>query len=275
MMDARAAQDETGRKQVSNLQLEQDDLVIFGEDGEFHYVQKAQYMKPDQRLPEKYRSAPEFLVGLGAVVADITVFKSVQVNGSKQVQEQKPEPLTGRCSCILLNIAAIRQESVKRAGSHATGKSGRSTELPPVPSGHDGGPEPKTDDLVIFGEDGEFYLVDKGVYKDQVLPEGMESAPLLMVELGVVIADIPRLPTAGSACHLVNLASIRKGSEETARDIRHHKERTLRMKLAGTQDEPAPARPSRPHASPQARRGGTSGGSRRRTASRPRRGNAR
>ncbi|QRK07262.1 hypothetical protein JQX13_45685 [Archangium violaceum] len=242
------------RTRVTALQLEQDDLVIFGEDGKFHHVPKTYYATPEQRLPDRFKSAPEFLVGLGAVVADVTAYQSAQED------ETAREPLTADCACIVLNMAAIRQESEK----HKDPRAGR-----PIPNGDpvNATSEPpevesppglrvERDDLVIFGEDGKFYLVKKQYYEQQVLPEDMQSAPQLMVELGAVVADIPRLPTAGSACQLVNMASIRRGSAHAARLVKG--QRTQGLEVEGQ-------RPVERRA--QTRRGSRSGGSRRRVTS--------
>ncbi|PTL75913.1 hypothetical protein DAT35_52485 [Vitiosangium sp. GDMCC 1.1324] len=230
-----------------NLQLEQDDLMIFGEDGNFYYVKRDQYMRSAQRLPEHFRSAPEFLVGLGAMAADISVFHAVQSNGSTRAQTQEPEPLTGNCSCMLLNVAAIRQESEKKKRAHPPLKNDR--KIPPTNYDTRSAPEPQTQDLVIFADDGEFYLVERALYEKQRLPKGMESAPLLMVELGTVVADIPRLPTAGSACVLVNLASIRSGPGKTLRSIRTLKasdtDTRRRAQPKARRSEPPRARGSR------------------------------
>jgi hypothetical protein len=198
------------------LQLEEDDLVIFGEDGRFYYVKKDQYTDPARRLPDKFRATPEFMVGLGTVVADISVLDSVQAEGSTQAEEP---PLKVRCPCVVLNMAAIRGVSEKKRDMK---------EPVPIPkktkSTSDGsGLEPQPEDLVIFGEDNDFYLVKRDVYAKQEIPPALKSAPLLMVELGAVVADIPRLPTAGSACELLNLASLRKDRTELARLIRDQK----------------------------------------------------
>ncbi|WNG48262.1 hypothetical protein F0U60_32150 [Archangium minus] len=251
--------DNSEQPRVSVLQLEQDDLVIFGVDGEFHHVPKAYYATPEQRLPDRFRSAPEFVVGLGAVVADVTAYKSAQLDGADG------EPMTAGCSCIVLNMAAIRQESEKHKDPRArhtlaNGHSAQATSAPPeVKNG--AGLCVEEDDLVIFGEDGNFYWVRKEYYEKQKLPDDMKSAPQLMVELGTVVADIPRLPTAGSACQLVNLASIRKGSTYVAERIRQ-------KRLA----VPGAAKPVEHRVQVQARRGSGPGGSRRGTRSIVRRG---
>jgi hypothetical protein len=208
--------------ELPELQLEEDDLVIFGEDGRFYYVKKSDYTDPACRLPDKYRATPEFLVGLGTVVADITVLDAVQSDGAKPVQET---PLTVRCSCVVLNVAAIRRESEKKKDK----KEPHPIKEPfPIVAGAKstlgkGELAPQPEDLVIFGEDEDFHLVKRDVYVTQELPPALKSAPLLMVELGTVVADIPRLPTAGSACELLNLASLRKGRTELASLIRDQK----------------------------------------------------
>jgi hypothetical protein len=199
------------------LQLEEDDLVIFGEDGRFYYVKRDQYTDPACRLPDKFRATPEFMVGLGTVVADVTVLESVQAEVSKQAEP--PTPLLVRCSCVVLNVAAIRRKSEKKKDKKE-----------PVPilekaksASAKSGLEPQPEDLVIFEEDQDFYLVKRDVYATQEIPPALKSAPLLMVELGTVVADIPRLPTAGSACKLLNLAFLRKDRSELARLIRDQK----------------------------------------------------
>jgi hypothetical protein len=197
---------------TSKLQIEQDDLVIFGEDGKFYLVPKATYTAT--RLPAALMSAPEFIVGLGSLVSDITAFQS-------DVASQ----LTAKCACLVLNLAAIRQLSEKLGEPHAfdtDGDGGIATSSTPM---QEHVPEPRLDpeDLVIFGEDGTFYFVTEETYKTQELPPDLKSAPELMVKLGTVVADIPSLPTAGSACFLLNLASVRKGSEEAARLIKSHR----------------------------------------------------
>jgi hypothetical protein len=212
--------DRPGQEPVTDLQLEQDDLVIFGEDGRFHHVPKSYYADPRQRLPDKYRSAPEFAVGMGTVISDLSVYTSVHAEDSVQAR------MTADCACFVLNLKAVRQASEKATGPLTELENGRLRESPPPPLGNEGAPMPRIekDDLVIFGEDGKFYLVKKSYYEQQILPDDMKSAPQLMVELGTVVADIPRLPTAGSACQLVNLASIRMGSAGAARLIRSQKE---------------------------------------------------
>lgn len=229
-----------GQEHVADLQLEQDDLVIFGEDGQFHHVPKTYYADPRQRLPDKFRSAPEFAVGMGIVVSDLSVYASVQSEDSPQARM-----MTG-CSCIVLNLKAIRQESEKVAGPLTELENGRPRPSPPPPR-LEGVPVPRLekDDLVIFGEDGKFYLVKKSYYEKQILPDEMKSAPQLMVELGTVVADIPRLPTAGSACQLVNLASIRMGSAGAARLIRAQKEPVRMPTLQRTRARRASEPPAR------------------------------
>lgn len=260
MNNGKSKPDAADRTRVSKLQLEQDDLVIFGEDGKFHHVPKAYYATPEQRLPDRFKSAPEFLVGLGVVVADVTAYQSAQVD------ETAREPLTADCACIVLNMAAIRQESEKHKDPRAehplpNGHPEQATSEPPEVASTPG-PRVEKDDLVIFGEDGKFYLVKRQYYEQQVLPEDMQSAPQLMVELGAVVADIPRLPTAGSACQLVNLASIRMGSAHAARLVRKHR--------MHDQEEKRPV-----ERRAQARRGSRSGGSRRRATAIARRGDDR
>lgn len=212
--------DRSGQERVSDLQLEQDDLVLFGEDGKFHHVPKSYYADPRQRLPDKFRSAPEFAVGLGTVVSDLSVYASVQSKDSVQAR------MMVGCMCFVLNLKAIRQASEKSTGPLTELENGHPRDSPPLPPEVEGTPDLRVekDDVVIFGEDGKFYLVKKSYYEQQILPDDMKSAPQLMVELGTVVADIPRLPTAGSACQLVNLASIRMGSTGAARLIRNQKE---------------------------------------------------
>jgi len=69
---------------------------------------------------------------------------------------------------------------------------------------------------VIFGTDRTFYLLKKRIYEKMELPRELESTPTIMVQLGAQLADMPSLPTAGSACFLLNLASIRHGSAKAA-----------------------------------------------------------
>ncbi|WP_224365045.1 hypothetical protein [Hyalangium versicolor] len=196
-----------------DLQIEQDDLVIFGEDGKFYVVQKGQYTSTE--LPQALLSAPEFVVGLGAMVSDITV--------THPWSEQSE--LTERCSCVVLNLAAIRQVSEKedprkaltflekqgqgdKKSTHCLHSDGKQTAL---------NVKPGQSDLVIFNEEKKFYWVKREEYELIELPEDLRSAPEFMVRLGAVVADIPSLPTAGCACYLLNLASVRKGSSYAAR----------------------------------------------------------
>lgn len=221
-----------------NLQIEQDDLVVFGEDGQFYLIQKAEYTAHE--LPATLTSTAEFLVGLGAVVADVSAFE----------WEIPWKQLTDNCACIVLNLAAIRQISEKkdkpitfmhradghelrawkqfappgnerpagkhRARKHLAGKESRRT----TPAEEGTGNYNQTigpDDLVIFNEDKKFYWVKEDDYaSSRELHEELRSAPELMVMLGVVVADIPRIPTAGTACFLLNLASVRRGSSHAA-----------------------------------------------------------
>jgi hypothetical protein len=214
MIDEKRKPDKPSHGFVTQLQLEQDDLVIFAEDGKFYYVPKTYYANPKQLLPDKFKSTPEFVVGLGATLSDISIYPLAQ-------------SLSG-ASCIVLNLAALRKESEKseeRQGPSLTIKPHNDqSEEPSIESPP--GLTVERDDLVIFGEDGKFYLVKKEYYtqEKQLLRKEMRSAPQLMVELGTVVADIPCVPTAGCACELVNLASLRLGSEEAARRARFQME---------------------------------------------------
>lgn len=225
------------------LQIEQDDLVIFGEDGRFYLVQKVDYVRHE--LPAPLMSAAEFLVGLGAVVSDVTAFEWDATEG-----------LMGKCSCIVLNLASLRQVSEKKQGKPLTFLNGRdpkksqaskkagarqpTDETKHSSNGKKLEPPPRLgkSDLVIFNEDRKFYWVKQQEYQSKwrELPLDMRSAPELMVKLGTVAADIPPIPTAGTACYLLNLASLRRGSGHAARLI---EENNLAARLRAHEKHPA------------------------------------
>jgi hypothetical protein len=197
------------------VQIEQDDLVIFGEDGRFYLVQKADYAEPTHELPASLMSAAEFLVGLGSVVSDVTAF-----------EWDAAKDLMAKCACIVLNLASLRQLSEKEKGKPLTFLEGRGDKKSQASKklSSDGktiNPELRLGkgDLVIFNEDRKFYWVKQHEYqsKSSELPSDMRGAPELMVKLGAVAADIPRIPTAGTACFLLNMACVRGGSSHAAR----------------------------------------------------------
>lgn len=68
------------------------------------------------------------------------------------------------------------------------------------------------DDLIIVGRDGKtLYEARKSLYEGKRLKDP-ELEAILQTQIedhGVVLADMPPVGTAGSACVLVNLASIR------------------------------------------------------------------
>jgi len=73
---------------------------------------------------------------------------------------------------------------------------------------------PGSDDLVILARDEEFYLLKKEAYQtsDHVIPASMVSQAKLLVEQGVMLADIPvgSIPGVGAMCYLVNLGGFRR-----------------------------------------------------------------
>jgi hypothetical protein len=74
------------------------------------------------------------------------------------------------------------------------------------------------DDLVVIGLDGRsIFWVPKEVYEATRLPESLSAQISVLVGQGMVLADVPRfsLPGTGSACFLLNLASIRQPSTKS------------------------------------------------------------
>jgi len=89
----------------------------------------------------------------------------------------------------------------------------------PIASESTRGVQLHQDDLVLYGEDGKYYLVAKADYMSNPLPEELKSGPEFLVALGTVAADIPAVPTAGCACYLLNLAAIRNRSEKKPDEV--------------------------------------------------------
>lgn len=99
--------------------------------------------------------------------------------------------------------AKARQPSPQARSAEARTSAGR----PPDEVGQD--------DLVLIGLDGKsIFWVPKEVYETRRIPEGLTTQISLLVGEGTVLADVPRgsLPGTGSACFLVNLASLRQPS---------------------------------------------------------------
>lgn len=219
------SESESSTREPSDLQIEQDDLVIFGEDGKFYLIPKTDYATNE--LPVALMSTAEFVVGLGSIITDIPSF---DWDSSRYLMGDEAHPLTDRCSCIVLNLAVIRQVSEKETDRTITflddsdkrrGSNGKRT----CPRLHVDGKKADPNlrlgmcDLVIFGEDRKFYWVKQQDYQkiQNELPPEMSSAPELMVKLGSLAADIPRIPTAGTACVLLNLLAVKRGSDYAAR----------------------------------------------------------
>ena len=111
----------------------------------------------------------------------------------------------------MLNLAAIRLVSEKAGdppismledpGCNARTPRPSSPRRPPSrPPRQEEELQLEKDDLVIFGTDRTFYLLKKKIYEKMELPRELESTPTIMVQLGAQLADMPSLPTAGSAC---------------------------------------------------------------------------
>jgi hypothetical protein len=199
---------------LEDLQIELDDLVVLGEDGRFYLITQKEYMAT--RLPDSLRSVAEFVVGLGAVVADLG-----DVNSAN---DASLSALTQGFRCIVLNAAAIVNRREKQGRPRVTslpkGIDGDTCKVPPalleepdIPLSLTGNDSIDDKDIVVFEPDGRFYWIK---YEDhlntdtgRVLPEGMRSAPELMISLGTLVADIPSLPTVGCACKLLNLRALR------------------------------------------------------------------
>lgn len=68
------------------------------------------------------------------------------------------------------------------------------------------------EDLVIYGDDGKYYLVKKEVYTQTELPRVLQGTPQLMVTYGSVLATVDpgTNPGVGCACYILNLTAVRK-----------------------------------------------------------------
>ena len=68
------------------------------------------------------------------------------------------------------------------------------------------------DDLVIYGDDGKYYLVKKSVYTQTELPKSLQATPSLLVTYGSVLATVDpgTNPGTGCACYVLNLTAVRK-----------------------------------------------------------------
>ncbi|WP_158079901.1 hypothetical protein [Archangium sp. Cb G35] len=210
--------------------------MIFGEDGKFYVVSPETYTS--EPLPSEFMSTAEFVVGMGAMVSDVAslqLLNAAASSGEGQNDRTSAQPvelveLTQASACILMNLAAIRQVSEKAGDppisflDDTTCKCQKPTNTKNGKAAPSGPIIPKfnlkieKDDLVIFGTDRKFYLLKKQIYSNEYtsLPRSLENTPKFMVQLGTQIADMPSLPTAGCACYLLNVASIRHGSTRAA-----------------------------------------------------------
>lgn len=64
--------------------------------------------------------------------------------------------------------------------------------------------------IIIYADDGKFYLVEEKTWKQTELPDEAAVKMKQLVRDGVVVATVPTSgPGIGSLCYLVNLASLK------------------------------------------------------------------
>ncbi|MBN8227554.1 hypothetical protein JYK02_08545 [Corallococcus macrosporus] len=185
-------------------------MIIFGEDGKYYVAPQQAYAATP--LPPSLWAAPEFVVGLGAVAADLQSFEMDEFHC-----------LTKGIACIVLNLASLvndREKAGKRRQINKRVKKDKAlleyVEQEPLLPGTGQKTLIGDKDLIIFSEKGDFYWLKYDDYRYRTLPDDLASAPKLMVGLGAVLADIPFLPTVGCSCFLLNLASLKLGSKKAA-----------------------------------------------------------
>jgi uncharacterized protein YbjT (DUF2867 family) len=80
-----------------------------------------------------------------------------------------------------------------------------------MPSNVEFGP----DDIVIYADDGKFYVITKDQYLQSPLPDSLSGEAFMLVKNGTFVANMPNEPGVGCACYLLNVNSLRKASAAT------------------------------------------------------------